>query len=43
MQFLNIYMLLGLAAVAIPIVIQLLNRKNVRRTDWGAWMFLTGR
>lgn len=40
MQFLNIYMLLGLAAVAIPIVIQLLNRKNVRRTDWGAWMFL---
>lgn len=40
MQFINILMLFGLLAVAIPIVIQLLTRKNVRRIVWGAWMFL---
>ena len=40
MQFINIWMLLGLLAVAIPIIIQLLNRKNVRRIPWGAWLFL---
>ena len=33
-------MLGGLAAVAIPIIIQILTRKNVRRINWGAWLFL---
>ena len=40
MQFINILMLFGLLAVSIPIIIQLLTRKNVRRIAWGAWMFL---
>ena len=40
MQFINIFMLVGLAAVAIPIIIQILNRKNSRRIEWGAWIFL---
>ncbi|MBQ6135845.1 MAG: BatA domain-containing protein [Kiritimatiellae bacterium] len=40
MQFINMLMLAGLAAVAIPVVIQILTRKNPRRIDWGAWMFL---
>lgn len=40
MQFINIFMLAGLAAVAIPIIIQILNRKNTRRIEWGAWIFL---
>ena len=40
MQFINIFMLLGLAAIAIPIVIQIITRKNARRIEWGAWLFL---
>ena len=40
MQFINIFMLTGLAAVAIPIIIQILTRKNARRISWGAWLFL---
>ncbi len=40
MQFINIWMLFALAAVAIPIIIQILTRKNARRIDWGAWLFL---
>ena len=36
MQFINILMLFGLLAVSIPIIIQLLTRKNVRRIAWGA-------
>ncbi|MGN0854440.1 MAG: PA14 domain-containing protein [Kiritimatiellia bacterium] len=40
MQFISILMLFGLLAVAIPIVIQLLTRKNARRIPWGAWLFL---
>ena len=40
MQFINIFMLVGLLAVAIPIIIQILNRKNSRRIEWGAWIFL---
>ena len=40
MQFINILMLAGLAAVAIPIIIQILTRKNARRISWGAWLFL---
>ena len=40
MQFINIFMLLGLAAIAIPILIQIFNRKNARKISWGAWLFL---
>lgn len=40
MQFISILMLFGLLAVAIPIIIQILTRKNARRTPWGAWLFL---
>ena len=40
MQFMNILMLFGLGAVAIPVVIQLLSRKDVSTVRWGAWMFL---
>ena len=40
MQFINILMLFGLAAVAIPIIIQILTRKNASRIKWGAWLFL---
>lgn len=40
MQFINIFMLLGLAAIAIPIIIQIITRKNAKRIDWGAWIFL---
>ena len=37
---LNAAMLLGLAGVAIPIVIHLLNRRNDPIVDWGAMQFL---
>jgi hypothetical protein len=40
MTFLNWTMLLGFAAVAIPIVIHLLNRRRARVVDWGAMQFL---
>ena len=40
MQFISILMLFGLFAVAIPIIIQILTRKNARRISWGAWLFL---
>ena len=40
MQFISILMLFGLLAVAIPIIIQILTRKNARRIPWGAWLFL---
>lgn len=40
MQFINFLMLFGLAAIAIPIIIQLLTRKNTQRVPWGAWLFL---
>ena len=40
MQFINLLMLFGLGAVAIPVVIHLLSRKNVSVVRWGAWMFL---
>lgn len=40
MQFINIAMLFGLLAVAIPILIQIFTRRNTRRTKWGAWQFL---
>ena len=40
MQFINAFLLLGLLAIAVPIIIQLLSRKNQRRTPWGAMIFL---
>jgi hypothetical protein len=40
MTFLNFGALLGLAAVAIPIIIHLLNRFQVRETRWAAMRFL---
>jgi hypothetical protein len=40
MIFLNWIMLLGLAALAIPVIIHLLNRAKARQMDWGAMRFL---
>jgi hypothetical protein len=40
MTFLNASMLFGLAALAIPIVIHLLNRSKPRPIEWGAMQFL---
>ena len=40
MTFLNLAMLAGLAAVAIPIIIHLLNRQRATIVDWGAMRFL---
>lgn len=40
MTFLNWSILLALAAMAIPIVIHLLNRSRARMVDWGAMRFL---
>src|SRR3954468_18086650 len=38
--FFNLAMLAGLAAVAIPVVIHLLNRRRYDVVDWGAMQFL---
>ena len=40
MIFRNLIMLAGLAAVAIPIIIHLLNRQRATLVDWGAMRFL---
>ena len=40
MSFLNIALLSGLGAIAIPIIIHLLNRRTARRVEWGAMRFL---
>jgi hypothetical protein len=40
MSFINIMLLGGLAAVAIPIIIHLLSRKAAKVIDWGAMQFL---
>ena len=40
MQFLHAAMLLGVLAVAIPIIIQILNRKHTSKVMWGAMIFL---
>jgi hypothetical protein len=39
-EFLNPWMLLGLAALAIPIIVHLLNRRRYDVVDWGAMQFL---
>src|SRR5260370_31927373 len=38
--FLNLMMLLGLAGLAIPIIIHLLHRRRFEVVDWGAMQFL---
>lgn len=40
MSFLNPFMLFGLAAVAVPIIIHLLNRRKFQRVVWAAMRFL---
>ncbi|MCL1857388.1 MAG: BatA domain-containing protein [Kiritimatiellaeota bacterium] len=40
MSFLSPWVLLGLAALAVPIVIHLMNRRAARSIDWGAFLFL---
>src|SRR4030088_1963480 len=38
--FLNLLMLAGLAGMAIPVIIHLLNRRRFNVVDWGAMQFL---
>ena len=40
MSFLNLALLGGLGAVAVPIIIHLLNRRSAKVVDWGAMRFL---
>lgn len=40
MSFLNPWMLLGGLGIALPILAHLLNRHEIRRTDWAAMQFL---
>ncbi|MFN0069356.1 MAG: BatA domain-containing protein [Limisphaerales bacterium] len=40
MSFLNPLLLAGLAGIAIPVAIHLLNRRRFRRVDWAAMRFL---
>jgi hypothetical protein len=40
--FLNVLMLMGLGAAAVPLVLHLLSRARYRTVDWGAMMFLRG-
>jgi hypothetical protein len=40
MAFFNFYMLLGVLAVSIPIIIHILNRKSAKKVMWGAMRFL---
>lgn len=40
MFFVNQFMLIGLVAVSVPILIHLLNRSRARVVDWGAMRFL---
>ena len=40
MTFLNTFILAGLAAVSIPIIIHLFNRRKARVIEWGAMQFL---
>ena len=40
MLFQNMWLLLGLLAVAVPIIIHILNRQTARTVDWGAIQFL---
>ena len=40
MLFLNTWLLLGLAGIAIPVIIHLINRRQAKVIDWGAMRFL---
>ena len=40
MLFTHIFMLLGIAGIAIPVVIHLFNRRQAKVIDWGAMIFL---
>src|SRR5678815_1595123 len=40
MSFLNPIMLAGLAAISVPIIIHLLNRRKFRKVVWAAMKFL---
>ena len=40
MQFIHVMMLLGLLAIAIPIIIQLLTRRTQKKIMWGAFIFI---
>jgi hypothetical protein len=40
MSFLNPALLFGLSAIAVPIIIHLLNRRQFRRIEWGAMRFV---
>ena len=40
MSFLNPIMLFGLAAVSVPIIIHLLNRRKFQKVVWAAMKFL---
>lgn len=40
MEFMNVWMLLGLLGISVPILIHLLNRRSSRTIDWGAFRFL---
>ena len=40
MSFLNPIMLAGLAAIAVPIIIHLLNRRKFQKVVWAAMRFL---
>lgn len=42
MTFLNPWILIAWCAVAVPIVIHLLNRRSAKMVDWGAMHFLLG-
>ncbi len=40
MYFLNPFLLFGATAISVPIVIHLINRRRIRRTEWAAMRFL---
>jgi len=40
MLFQNIWMLLGVLGIAVPVIIHLLNRRQAKTIDWGAMIFL---
>ena len=40
MSFLNSIMLFGTAAVAVPIIIHLLNRRKFKKVTWAAMKFI---
>lgn len=40
MLFLNLWLLLGLLAISVPVVLHLLNRRSVIPMEWGAMQFL---